>query len=177
MNTKVINMFGGPGSGKSRTAAYVYSKLKSLDINCELVREYVKKWAWEDILPNKYDQLYITGKQSKTEHMLFGKVDYIITDCPLHMGVFYEQKYYGTQIVEQAVNEFIKLAESDGIEYVNFMLRRESKYNESGRFASEEEARNTDIELRQYLNDINVPYVEINRNDLDVVYKTLNIEV
>ena len=46
----VINLFGGPGCGKSTGAAYVFSKLKMLGVNAELTSEYAKdKTAY---LPN-----------------------------------------------------------------------------------------------------------------------------
>lgn len=43
----VINLFGGPGSGKSTGAAYIFSQLKMKGINCELITEYAKDKTWE----------------------------------------------------------------------------------------------------------------------------------
>lgn len=40
--TIYVNLYGGPGSGKSTTAAGVVSQLKLLSINAELVTEYAK---------------------------------------------------------------------------------------------------------------------------------------
>lgn len=31
---KIINLFGGPGSGKSTTAAFIFSQLKINNISC-----------------------------------------------------------------------------------------------------------------------------------------------
>lgn len=39
---KVINLFAGPGSGKSTTCAGVFSKLKLAGVNCEMALEYAK---------------------------------------------------------------------------------------------------------------------------------------
>ena len=36
MPTLVVNLFGGPGSGKSTGAAYVFARLKMLGYNAEL---------------------------------------------------------------------------------------------------------------------------------------------
>lgn len=44
--TLVINLFGAPGSGKSSGAAYIFSQLKKLGIDCELVTEYAKDKCW-----------------------------------------------------------------------------------------------------------------------------------
>lgn len=38
----VINLFAGPGSGKSTTCAGVFNKLKLAGINCEMALEYAK---------------------------------------------------------------------------------------------------------------------------------------
>jgi adenylate kinase family enzyme len=40
--SKVINLFGGPGCGKSTLAARIFSILKLKDISCELINEYAK---------------------------------------------------------------------------------------------------------------------------------------
>jgi len=45
--TRVINLLGGPGVGKSTAAAKLFAKYKDEGKSVELVREYVKDWAWE----------------------------------------------------------------------------------------------------------------------------------
>lgn len=47
IKTRVITLWGGPGSGKSTMAAEIYARLKRQLCNVEMVREYVKGWAWE----------------------------------------------------------------------------------------------------------------------------------
>lgn len=44
--SRIINLWAGPGSGKSTIAAYVFSKLKMKNINCELVTEYAKQLVY-----------------------------------------------------------------------------------------------------------------------------------
>lgn len=46
-NPIVINLFGAPGAGKSVASAYIFSKLKMKNINCELVTEFAKDLTWE----------------------------------------------------------------------------------------------------------------------------------
>lgn len=41
--TSVINLIGGPGSGKSTTAAGLFFRMKSMGVRCELVTEYAKE--------------------------------------------------------------------------------------------------------------------------------------
>ena len=59
----VVNLFGAPGAGKSTGAAYVFSKLKMLGVNAELVTEYAKDKVWEESDAVFKNQAYIFGKQ------------------------------------------------------------------------------------------------------------------
>lgn len=43
----VINLFGGPSTGKSTTAAEIFVYLKKKKINCEYITEYAKDKTWE----------------------------------------------------------------------------------------------------------------------------------
>lgn len=55
--TLVINLFGGPGAGKSTFCASVFADLKWRDINCEMALEYAKDRVWEgsfNVLENQY---------------------------------------------------------------------------------------------------------------------------
>lgn len=171
-NTVVVNIFGGPGSGKSTLAAGIFYELKKRSLSAELVREYVKKWAWEGILPNRLDQLYITGKQTKAEHMLYGKVDTIVTDCPVLMGVFYDKKYNDLNTVDAAVGLF--LSETKTVRRLNFVTKRDKAFDPNGRFCSEESAVKTDAELIEFLNARNIEFVQLDGPPDEQVKQILN---
>ena len=47
-DTLVVNLFAGPGAGKSTGAAYIFSMLKMAGIDTEYVNEYAKDKVWED---------------------------------------------------------------------------------------------------------------------------------
>lgn len=61
MPTLVVNLFGGPGSGKSTGAAYVFARLKMLGYNAELVTEFAKDKTWEKNETALAAQDYITA--------------------------------------------------------------------------------------------------------------------
>lgn len=166
--TKVINMLGGSGIGKSTTAAGLYHEMKLQGTNVELVREYVKNWAWDGKKVGQYDQIYIFGKQSRSEYMLYGKVDYIITDSPILLSPIYE-KYYnnGESMIEEAAIKFLNKAKNNGVEHINFLLERKKQYNPEGRYETEEQAKQVDLEVRKFMVDHSIDYKLINCSDED----------
>jgi nicotinamide riboside kinase len=154
--TTIINLYGGPGSGKSTSAAYLYYLLKAGGYNVELVREYVKEWAWENRAIGKFDQLYFLGKQTRKESMLYGKVDYVITDSPVLIGVYYAQLYSPPNFangIRDAAYSFYWLAEQEGHKHIHVMLKRTKPYNAAGRYQTEAEAKGIDAAMRQMLDD------------------------
>jgi len=98
MKTKLINIYGAPCSGKSTISAGVFYELKKLGINCELVTEFVKEWAWAGTKPNKMDQPFISSNQCRREYVLYNKVDFIITDSPTMLGCFYEKMVFNSNM-------------------------------------------------------------------------------
>lgn len=163
--TKVINLLGGSGLGKSTTAAGLFYHMKLKGINCELVREYVKNWAWEGKSIKLYDQSYIFGKQSNYESKLYGKVDYIITDSPLLLGTIYESFYNGDSVISESVKKFIKLAENNNVEYINILLERHKPFDTRGRYETKETAEKVDKYIENFLNKENIKYLKLNAID------------
>lgn len=171
MKTKIINLYGGPGTGKSTSAAFLFYQLKATGHNAELVREYVKDWAWDKRSISTYDQLYFLGKQSRKESMLYGKVDSIVTDSPCFMSAFYAQKYCPPGFAEGIKNctlAFYNQAMEDGHQHVHVFLHRTKKYNPAGRFQTEDEAKSLDVELREFFTKLNVPYIECGTDQADL---------
>lgn len=154
--TRIINLYGGPGAGKSTSAADLFVILKERGANVELAREYVKRWAWErrDITP--YDQFYFLGKQIREETQLYGKVDILVTDKPVLMDVMYARRYSGHYVsrgVEAAVRAFYQQSAADNHEHIHVRLLRKKKYMTHGRFQSEDEAREMDREIEALLGE------------------------
>lgn len=157
--TRVINLYGGPGTGKSTSAAILYGMLKIAGENAELVREYVKDWAWEGRKPGPFDQLYFLGKGIRKETLLYGKVDWIVTDSPVMLGIYYARKYASDKVakaVEETCKNFYADAKSHGVEHVHVMLQRTKKYNPAGRYQTEEEAKEIDVALKGILEELGV---------------------
>ncbi len=147
MKTTIINLYGGPGTGKSTSAALLYALAKTRGINAELVREYVKDWAWDSRKISTYDQFYFMGKQIRRESMLFGKVRLIVTDSPVLQGVYYAETYLPLMMahgVAAASLAYYAQCRADQNRHVHVFLNRSKPYSPDGRFQSEEDARKID---------------------------------
>lgn len=94
METKVINLFGNPGSGKSTVAAYLFSELKSRGLEVELVTETAKDLVWDEDRKRLSNQMYVFSTQLHRVDRLIGKVQYIITDSPLLLQIgYYKERH------------------------------------------------------------------------------------
>jgi hypothetical protein len=159
--TQVVNLYGGPGTGKSTSAAYVYFLLKQAGKNVELVREYVKDWAWEGRAFNKYDQMYFAGKQIRKESMLYGKVDFIVTDSPVMLGIYYSARFSPPRVaagIKSMTLAYYDQARIDNVRHHHVMLERTKGYNPSGRYQTEEEAKTIDNGVFDMLINLGVSF-------------------
>lgn len=127
--------------------------MKREGLHVELVREYCKYWAWNDKKVREWDQLYLLGKQSAYESMLYGKVDYIVTDSPILLAGIYQDYRSGGEhtYVAAAARAFMEHARSRGITYRNFFLKRAKPFDPRGRWETEDEAKKVDEVVLSYL--------------------------
>ena len=172
--TTIINLYGGPGTGKSTAAAYFYYLLKLAGKNTELVREYVKDWAWEKRSISTYDQIYFLGKQVRRESLLYGKVDWIVTDSPVMMNMYYAQRYCPRDLsegVRAATLAFYRQAAEDGHKHIHILLTRNKPYLSEGRYQTEEEAKEIDSGIKRLLGqyDLKVPHIECVADEPDLL--------
>lgn len=178
MKTKrIICLYGGPGCGKSTVCAGLFYKLKILGYECEMNREYIKEWAWEDRQVKIGDQSYFFAKMARRERVYMEqKMDFIITDSPLILTHFYGLKY---DPFEQKYNTSLSMLKNHhGLckeyEYKvdHFFLKRAKRYSQSGRYQTEEEANQFDHEIKSMLNSIPIRYTEI-QADINCVDKII----
>ena len=146
--TTVIEFYAGPGAGKSTIAADLYAQMKKASKSVELVREYVKDWAYRDHTPGPWDQPYLVAKQLRAESTLYGRVDYIITDSPLSIGIYYEG-LGGTELAKPMV-EAIRRQQADlGIAVRKYFVLRTKPYDPRGRWGTEQDALDADLEIKR----------------------------
>lgn len=147
----VLNLFAGPGTGKSTTAADVFARCKWAGINCEMALEYAKDKVWEESTKILDNQLYVFGKQYHRIKRLTDQVDLIITDSPLLLSLVYykgDNPHFSKMVLE----EFSRMNN------LNFFLQRSKKYNPSGRLQTEVKARELDTKIKNVLIENGVPF-------------------
>lgn len=161
--TLIINLIGGPGSGKSTVASGIFYALKRMGVNCEMALEFAKDKVWEESYKILDDQFYIFGKQYHKLFRLNGKVDVVITDSPLVISMLYNKtpsKYFNDFVLEQ-YNTFYNLT---------FFLNRPENYQVEGRLQTKEESEVLDTVIKDILDKNGVYFHEIScENAVDTI--------
>lgn len=171
-NTKIINLFGPPGVGKSTGAAYIFSYLKLLGKDCELVTEFAKDKVWEHNSKVFKNQLYMLGKQSWKIARVMNEVDYIITDSPIVLSYIYTNEEH---VKKAAIEEFLKYSNNN----INFLLTREKEYNPNGRNETLEESDDIGMKIKGILDYYNLIHFKVKGNEdgyKNIIEKILKIK-
>jgi hypothetical protein len=159
-HARMVNMFSGPGTGKSTACAALFSELKYRGHNVEMALEYAKGNAWEKRGEKFWKtQEYIFGHQAWAVRKLVGDVEYIITDCPALMGLVYIPDDFYLPSLLQTIRESHHLYDS-----LNVFLRRSKAYNPMGRLQDEAGAKDLDQKILDLLIKEKVPFVEVISN-------------
>ena len=163
---KIVYLYGGPGIGKSTTAAHLFALAKQDGINAELVREYIKDWVWEGREIRPGDQPYIASQQSRKERICFGLLDLIISDSPMYLGQFYEEKYDDSYpVCKHLIKKHMEFADRAGYEFIHIFLKRMKEYNPAGRYQTEDEAIVCDREIREMMVREGVGLIDVAANE------------
>ena len=167
--SKIINFFGGPGIGKSTQSSGLFTEMKKHHMDVELTFEFPKIVAWEENFSAIKDQFYITANQHRNISRLYGKVDYIIVDSPIILGLVYKERYndipeYPATFYDETYDNFI-LSLFKKYNSINiFLNRNDETYDQNGRFQDLIESKQIDEEIKQKLISNNIDFIEFNVN-------------
>lgn len=155
-NTLVVNLFGGPGVGKSTNAALAFGKLKVRGYNAEYVPEFAKENVWEDRFGPLNFQSYIFGKQSWRVQRVIGKVDVVITDSPILLSLIYGKDI--GPLEDAIVHQFNQW---NTLNLHLFRNLEHHPYNPKGRTQTREEAIAIDFKIHRILLDHHIRYKSV----------------
>lgn len=165
MDTLIVNLYGGPGTGKSSMATGIFSKLKFKNVNCEYVPEFAKDLVWENRTNALDNQLYVTAKQYHRIQRLIGKVKVVITDSPILLGAIYSGDYY--------LGELVKSLHAN-LDTYDIFLNRKKKYNPEGRYQCEGDAIELDSIIYNLITRSEVLHIS-DEFDIPKKYDTLKL--
>lgn len=170
----IINLVGGPGTGKSLYAAHLFTMLKIGGNNVEYVQEYAKDLVWRkkfEILRNQHIVAYHQYKALKGASKY---VSAVITDGSLIHSYYYNRhadiNYSKTDLTEEIITKYYEKFEN-----IVIYLKRNPKYpyQQEGRYQTEEEAKDIDTKMKSILDDKKIKYIEV-MADMDNVDIMLN---
>lgn len=155
---KVINLCGGPSSGKSTTCAGLFYLMKINNYKVEQITEVAKELVW-DGLNNvlNTEQNYILGLQNRKLARVQDKVDYAVVDSPLFFSQLYAPENYFPSFNQFCLEQF------NYYDNINILLKRpEGRVFETiGRIHNEDESLDLHYKLENILKINNIPYFEV----------------
>ena len=152
---KTINIFGGPGAGKSTTASGLFYEMKKHWMEAEYVQEYAKEFVWSNSSHMLSEQNYIFAEQEHRLNRLRHKVDVALSDSPLLLSSFYAPVEYPMSF-HQSVFDFFNTYDN-----INIFVQRSHEYSLQGRLQNPQEADYVAEEMQRYLAANNVPFWSI----------------
>lgn len=161
--TTVINLYGGPSTGKSTQGAGLFYKMKQSGHSVELVNEFAKEVVWEGNVPMLKDQLFVLAHQNRKLVRLAGKVDYIITDSPVLLSIVYRGHYEGpmySDLIDKMALECYGMYNN-----VNIMLERGEGFKNEGRTQGLDQSIALDDEIIQMFEENDIKYHSLPVND------------
>jgi hypothetical protein len=158
-NTVVCNMFGGPSAGKTTAAMELTALLKRKGFAAEYVPEAAK-----DIIHENTTQLYqyqdwISAEQNRRQGRLIGQYQFVVTDSPLLLGIFYCPPNYYPSFKQLILEKF------HSYHNINFYLNRVKPYDPNGRYQDEAGAKQLDMQIRGYLKNEGIPVTQVLSDD------------
>jgi len=150
-----INLFGGPGIGKSTVAYFVAAELKSRGLNVEVVQEYAKEVVYEGVNLKLVDQTFqnrILMEQIRRELVFINRADYIITDSPIWLNLFYNGDENKTVLS-------ILTTENEDLNF--FLTRSNENFETKGRSHNEQESIEIDSKMLTFLEKHNIPLIKV----------------
>ena len=162
-NTILINIYGGPGAGKSTTAAGVFYELKRIGYDCGLVTEMATELVYDEAFNIMNDQIYLFGEQWHRTFRMLGKVDFIVTDSPLLMNIVYNR------LKDEDFDKFI-YSRIHKLKSLDFFVNRSNAFSEVGRIHNLEQSKEVDKTIKELAKKNDIDLIEVEQeNSVDKI--------
>lgn len=136
-----VNLFGGPGVGKSTMALWLTCELRKANVDTEYVDEWIKRLAYQKAEINGWMQRHVFNNQlEKEEFFLRHGVSTVVTDSPLLMQLAYMDTDQGRRFIPGCLSD-IKLFDEEYKSINIFLERGNLPYKSLGRWQTYEEAK------------------------------------
>jgi hypothetical protein len=172
-----INLFCGPGGGKSTTAHWLTGRLKEAGRSVEYVGEWIKEWAYARKVVGEWDQFRVFAEQMELERKwLRNGVADVVTDSPMVMQVAYMRRD-GCSFAD-ACADICRAYEAKHPSFNLFLDRSGVPYASAGRWEQPDQAAALDRLIRAELDDSDIPYLVVPTLDRDrIMEEVLRVAV
>lgn len=167
--TLVVNLYGGPGAGKTTLAHALVADLAKAGVLTEYVPEYAKELIWQgdrSLLDGSVtNQRKVTGEQWNRIKRMLGKVECIVTDSPVTLGMIYADKS------DADYKAFCDEVEgwSKETRSFNVFVHRRDDYDQRGRKHTLAESAEADRAIKELITPMG--YIHYWHDDLDCNYE------
>ena len=160
-----INIFAGPGTGKSTIGPGLFNKMKKAGYKVEFVSEYAKDLTYGKEFIRLKDQLFVYANQvHRYMRLLDHGIDFLIHESPSLMSLVYFQE---TDIIPEKEFKDLVLSMFKNTRTLNIFLERNPKYQYQsfGRNQTLEEAIELDKKILDLLIENDIKFVKMLSDD------------
>lgn len=156
----VVNVFGGPGVGKTTTAARIFTALKMRAIDSELIDEVARTCIQTGQLGALEIQPYLFGQSLYRLKTTARNTDVVIMDAPLLLNPIYDKR-------QSPGLRALCWEEHQLFPNLNIVLDRPNhvKHSMVGRIHDLDQSENLHNDIVRFLDEIKLPYVRMRADD------------
>jgi hypothetical protein len=162
--TLVINFVGAPGVGKSLFSALLYAELKLRGLQIEYIQEYVKNLIWQERFEEINNQFEVSYQQYKMLKAVDGKLDYIVTDGSLLLGLYYNEIFPHNVSNVEKTREMIKAKMGEFNSVYIFLEHGDFPFENEGRIHTYEESKHISVQLESLIEELELPCLKVKSN-------------